>query len=108
MDGTAADLAHQVHRIFRDEGRLGRLLALEKQRRGIPMGKLVFVGMHNVAQHWWCTQQAVFKSRANEGMFFATSTAFAQVDAGAPARPPSVDWKCRICEFQETCPISLV
>jgi len=50
---------------------LRRLLALEKQRRKVPQDKLVFVGIHNIAQHWWCTQQAVFKSRANELQFFS-------------------------------------
>ena len=54
-----------------DIKRLERLLALEKQRRGLPAGALVFVGMHNAAQHWWCTQQAVLKSRGGELTFFA-------------------------------------
>ncbi|MEW6578537.1 MAG: hypothetical protein AB1435_05005 [Chloroflexota bacterium] len=57
--------------IIQDRERLRGLLALEKQRRGIETSALVFVGMHNVAQHWWCTQSAVLKSRANELMFFA-------------------------------------
>lgn len=57
--------------IIQDRERLRGLLALEKQRRGIETSALVFVGMHNVAQHWWCTQYAVLKSRANEIGFFA-------------------------------------
>ncbi len=58
--------------IIQDRERLRVLLALEKQHRGIETSGLVFVGMHNVAQHWWCTQYAVLKSRAKEIGFFAT------------------------------------
>lgn len=36
----------------------------------MPTNALVFVGMRNVAQHWWCTQQAVLRSRAEELGFF--------------------------------------
>ncbi len=57
--------------VLSDPRRIRRLLALEKQRRGVHRDRLVFVGMHNVARHWWCTQEAVFKSRANEDQFFA-------------------------------------
>jgi hypothetical protein len=57
--------------IIQDRERLRGLLALEKRRRGIETNALAFVGMHNVAQHWWCTQYAVLKSRANETGFFA-------------------------------------
>ena len=57
--------------VIEDPKRLERLLALEKQRRGVPAGALVFVGMHDVAQHWWCTQYAVFKNRSYELRFFA-------------------------------------
>lgn len=52
------------------EGRLQRLLTLEKERRGVCQDALVFIGMANVAKHKWCTQEAVMKSRCNEIMFF--------------------------------------
>lgn len=51
--------------------KLERLLSLEKERRGVNRGKLVFVGMANVAQYYWCAMQAVLKSRKNEPGFFA-------------------------------------
>lgn len=51
--------------------KLEHLLSLEKERRGVNREKLVFVGMHNVAQYYWCAMQAVFKSRENELEFFA-------------------------------------
>lgn len=64
-------IASQVDRIVQDEERMGRLLTLEKQRRGVHRDALIFVGMANVADHWWCTQRAVLKSRAEELGFFA-------------------------------------
>jgi hypothetical protein len=64
------DVETKVGEILRDSKRLKGLLMLEKERRGVPQDALVFVGMHNVAQHWWCTQYAVLKSRANELGFF--------------------------------------
>ncbi len=65
-----SDIETNLHEILRDHCRLQRLLMLEKERRGVPKDALVFVGMANVASHWWCTQQAVLKSRANELEFF--------------------------------------
>ncbi len=61
----------KVSEILGDTNRLKCLLKLEKERRGVPQDALVFVGMANVASHWWCTQKAVLKSRANELGFFA-------------------------------------
>ncbi len=54
-----------------DKRRVGRLLKLEKRRRGVGPNDLVFVGLHNIAQFWWCGMYAVRKSRANEIEFFA-------------------------------------
>lgn len=64
------DLGSKAAELIRDSKELARLLALEKQRKKLPANSLIFIGMHNVAQHWWCTQQAVLKSRANEIEFF--------------------------------------
>ncbi len=66
-----SDIESKMSEILRDSKQLERLLALEKQRRGVSATGLIFIGMHNVAQHWWCTQQAVLKSRTNEIEFFA-------------------------------------
>src|SRR5438132_4587109 len=57
--------------VLDDPRRVTRLFTLAKKWRGVESDALVFVGMHNVAQHWWCTQQAVFKSRENEKQIFA-------------------------------------
>lgn len=64
------DIESKVGAILTDSKQLERLFALEKQRRGVPATDLAFIGMHNVAQHWWCTQQAVLKSRVDEIDFF--------------------------------------
>lgn len=60
----------ELSNLTADRKRLERLLALEKKSRGLGADRLAFIGMANVAEHWWCTQKAVLKSRANEGMFF--------------------------------------
>src|SRR5689334_18961546 len=76
------DYRKPLKRLLRDRERINRMLALEKSRRELASGDLVFVGMRNVAQHWWCTEQAVLDSRACETDFFAAylhdriSTAF--------------------------------
>ena len=54
------------------EQSLRKLLLAEKKRRGLPRSQLVFVGMHNVAQWWWCGMYSVLKSQRNELDFFAT------------------------------------
>jgi hypothetical protein len=60
------DVQKSLGSLMQDRNRLERLLALEKLRRGLPASDLVFVAMRNVAQHWWCTQQAILRSRAEE------------------------------------------
>ena len=66
-----SDIETKTHEILRDSTFLRRLLTFEKERRGVAHDALVFVGMADVASHWWCTQKAVFTSRANELSYFA-------------------------------------
>lgn len=47
-----------------------RLLNLEKDRRGAPRKHLVFIGIANVADYWWCAARAVMESREGELAFF--------------------------------------
>ena len=42
------------------------LLLLEKGRRSVAENALVFIGMHNIAQYYWCAMYALLKSRRNE------------------------------------------
>ncbi|MCI0665861.1 MAG: hypothetical protein L0220_32800 [Acidobacteria bacterium] len=53
-----------LRRISGDSERIGRLLAIEKERRGATQDKVIFIGMANVAK------QDVGKSRRNESGFF--------------------------------------
>jgi hypothetical protein len=65
------DIKQKLVALLRDRNQLKHLLAREKQRRGLPQDALAFIGMHNVALHWWCTQQGVLDSRVKELDFFA-------------------------------------
>jgi hypothetical protein len=49
---------------------LDELLQLEKDRRGIEKDKLVFVGMANIANYYWCAMKSIIHSRKNELEFF--------------------------------------
>lgn len=53
-----------------DDDRMARLLAAEKRRRWVDKDRLVFIGMHNVADYWWCAMRSVLHSRAAETGFF--------------------------------------
>ncbi|WP_288007449.1 hypothetical protein [Thermofilum sp.] len=48
------------------------LLRLEKQRLGYGENRLVFVGMANIADFYWCSVKSVLKSRRDELMFFTS------------------------------------
>lgn len=60
----------QADAVIDNPKRLSKLLRLEKERRGLSQDKLVFVGMHNLAQYWWCAMYSLYKSRDNELGFF--------------------------------------
>jgi CRISPR/Cas system-associated exonuclease Cas4 (RecB family) len=47
------------------------LLRLEKQRRGVPDDKLLFVGAADLAEFWWCAQKSLLETGNNELLFFA-------------------------------------
>lgn len=47
-----------------------KLLLEEKQRRGVSAEKLVFVGMANLANYYWCAAKSLIKSKAREPTFF--------------------------------------
>jgi hypothetical protein len=65
-------LSKALRNIVSNEETLRKLLVLEKQRRGVPQEQLIFLGMANVAGYKWCAKQALFKSRENESMVFAS------------------------------------
>lgn len=53
-----------------DIERLKKLLRLEKERRNLQENSLVFIGMANTAQYYWCGMKAWFLNRRNELEFF--------------------------------------
>jgi CRISPR/Cas system-associated exonuclease Cas4 (RecB family) len=54
------------------ERKMRELLQLEKRRRGLDESQLVFIGMANVANYYWCAMKSLLQSRVNELMFFET------------------------------------
>ena len=49
-----------------------KLLILEKERKGVQPNKLVFVGMTNLANYYWCSMKSLLASYENEIEFFAS------------------------------------
>jgi hypothetical protein len=56
---------------FYDEAWLTGMMKREKRRRGANPKDPVFVGVHNVAQWWWCGMYSLIKSSHNELGFFS-------------------------------------
>ncbi len=56
--------------IFANIKRIENLFILEKTRRGINKDSLLFIGMANIAEYYWCAMKALLKSRRNELRFF--------------------------------------
>ncbi len=56
--------------LFPSDKILRDLLALEKKRRGIDDRQIIFIGIANIAQYWWCAEYSVLKSREDELSFF--------------------------------------
>ncbi len=52
------------------EAQGSRLLTLEKERRGVEQSELVFIGIANVANYWWCGMKSYYKSIQMELDFF--------------------------------------
>src|SRR3972149_370177 len=50
---------------------VNELMRLEKERLGISPDKLVFIGMANFANYYWCAWQYYLKSKRDESVFFA-------------------------------------
>lgn len=60
----------ELPKCFSERAWLQRLLIAEKRRRNVPESSLVFIGMHNISQYWWCGMYSIIKSRHNEVEFF--------------------------------------
>ena len=64
------DIEAKITELLGDRKRMRSLLLLEKARRGARRDSLLFIGMANIAQYYWCAMQAVLKSKSNELEFF--------------------------------------
>jgi len=46
------------------------LLKMEKERRGFAAEKLVFIGIADVVQYYWCAEKSLLANKAMELNFF--------------------------------------
>lgn len=54
------------------EKKLKKLLFLEKEKRGVQQDKLVFIGMADLAEYYWCSAKSLFKNKEMELWYFAS------------------------------------
>jgi hypothetical protein len=64
------DIEEKIRELIKDRKRIESVLLIEKARRGVSKRNLLFIGMANVADYYWCAMRAVLKSRSNEIEFF--------------------------------------
>lgn len=65
-------LESEIRNVLSDQRELEKLLVLEKKKRGIDKTKLVFIGMADVANYYWCAMKSLLESKAMELAFFAS------------------------------------
>ena len=70
MKNKMTEIQKSVKGLLEDDSRLDSMLMLEKKRRGVAEDDLVFIGMANAANYWWCAIKAVLQSRKEERGFF--------------------------------------
>jgi len=56
----------EIGKVLSDQRELEKLLLLEKEKRGVGKNKLVFIGIANIADYYWCAMQSLFKSKKME------------------------------------------
>lgn len=66
------DIYSDIEKLVIDDHKLKNLLRIEKQRRGARQNNLVFVGMRNIADYYWCAMKSYFDSMEDEPRFFAS------------------------------------
>lgn len=59
-------IKERISQLIEDEALLEHLLTLEKERRGVPKDKLLFIGASDIAGQCWCSMQAVLRAREEE------------------------------------------
>ena len=66
------EIESEINKVISDNRVLGSLLILEKQRRGVYEDKLVFIGIADTANYYWCAMKSFFQNKVMELDFFAS------------------------------------
>jgi CRISPR/Cas system-associated exonuclease Cas4 (RecB family) len=66
----ADPVARRLRELLDDPAATAALLAAEKRRRHVPNDQLVFVGVADAADYWWCGMRAVLRAKAKELAYF--------------------------------------
>lgn len=61
----------KINKILSDTREVEKLLLLEKKRRGVSKNKLVFIGMADVADYYWCAMRSLLKNKEMELDYFS-------------------------------------
>lgn len=67
-----SDINSELRALLANKQEMESLLLLEKERRSVDKNRLLFVGMANVANYWWCAMQSVLETRREELGFFGS------------------------------------
>lgn len=70
MKTSNPTIEDKIEQLLDDPRRLKKLFAIEKERRGVPQNKLVFLSMANIAEQLWCSMQSVLTTQEEEARFF--------------------------------------
>ncbi|MEJ5292713.1 MAG: hypothetical protein WHS82_03865 [Candidatus Methanosuratincola sp.] len=66
------DIHLEIDALLCNQQKLKQLLLLEKERRGVDKDELVFIGMADTANYYWCAMKSLFKNKEMEPDFFAS------------------------------------
>jgi len=65
-----SDINSELRALLTNTPEMESLMLLEKERRNVDKNHLLFVGMANVADYWWCAMRSVLETRRDELLFF--------------------------------------
>lgn len=68
MSRAVNDIQSEMIELLRDKEE--ELLLLEKERRGVDPNKLVFIGMMDTANYYWCAMKSLLSNRKTELGYF--------------------------------------
>lgn len=60
----------EIGKVLSDKQELEKLLLFEKEKRRVGKDKLVFLGMADIANYYWCAMESLLKSKEMELAFF--------------------------------------